>query len=250
MMKKIVSLMMVLMMAVCLVPAVADETAGGFFLTGTVGEIAQEGGSFLMNTEQFGEVMVLISDTTLMYISEESLTQGAYVSVEYSGAMTFSIPGQVNALCVTSYILEGIVSSVDEENNTLLVDTDTFGQVIVALPEGIESIPAVGDYVLAYYNGIMAMSMPGRITAWLVECFSAITGVVTQVGETAFTVAQADESLVVVNYGEESRIVDEVEVGDDVLVLYNGVMTRSIPPQVFGIIVYSSAASKGIAAPN
>ena len=241
MMMKWFMVVMALMVAVSLVPAAAEEATGDFYLNGSVISIKEDGSGFLLNTVEFGEVLVHINEDTFMSVGALALLPSLYVSVKYNGAMTFSLPGQINALRVTCHVLEGTVVSVDDENKTILVGTSDFGEVIVAMPEGLENIPAVGDYVLVSYSGIIAMSIPGRVNAWQVESFRLLTGIVTEVSETAYTLAQADGSLVVVNLSDESRLVEVLEIGDSAQVLYNGIVTRSMPPRAFGIIVRGAA---------
>lgn len=66
-------------------------------------------------------------------------------------------------------------------------------------------------------------------------------GEVTEVGEGYFVMADAELGEVQVNLGDDSAFdgveVDELTVGQYVYVIYDGKMTRSLPPQVFALRV-------------
>ena len=66
-------------------------------------------------------------------------------------------------------------------------------------------------------------------------------GEVTQVGEGYFVMTDAELGEVQVNLGDDSAFdgveMDELAVGQYVYVIYDGKMTRSLPPQVFALRV-------------
>ena len=74
-------------------------------------------------------------------------------------------------------------------------------------------------------------------------------GEVTQVGEGFFVMTDAELGEVQVNLGDDSAFdgvePDELAVGQYVYVIYDGKMTRSLPPQVFALRVsmYATAGS-------
>lgn len=61
-------------------------------------------------------------------------------------------------------------------------------------------------------------------------------GVIVEIGEEGLLLDQGDGNYVVVHMEESTPItgVEELEVGMYVFVRYNGVMSRSLPPQVTG----------------
>ena len=69
----------------------------------------------------------------------------------------------------------------------------------------------------------------------------SLSGAVTEVGEDYFIMQDSLLGEVQVNFGEESVFegveADKLEVGQIVFVIYNGAMTRSLPPQVFALRV-------------
>ena len=72
-------------------------------------------------------------------------------------------------------------------------------------------------------------------------------GEVTQVGEGFFVMTDAELGEVQVNLGDDSAFdgvePDELAVGQYVYVIYDGKMTRSLPPQVFALRVSMYATS-------
>ena len=66
-------------------------------------------------------------------------------------------------------------------------------------------------------------------------------GEITEVGEGYFVMTDAELGEVQVNLGDDSAFdgveVDELTVGQYVYVIYDGKMTRSLPPQVFALRV-------------
>lgn len=238
-MKKILAMLMSLMLLVGIVPALAEEDATKlYFLEGEIIEFLEENSNFVMDSTEFGHVMVHVNEDTALELSGiEELAVGQYVRVQYNGIMTRSLPGQVNAMKIVSHMLEGTVVSIEREGSAVLVNTTTHGDVIVNLPEGSLEAPTPDTYVVIYYNGIMAMSLPGQIGAWKIDTYARITGTLTEVGEGYYMVEQEDGTIVRVNIGDESQVEGALEAGAAVEVLYSGIMTRSLPPQVFGLIV-------------
>ena len=75
-------------------------------------------------------------------------------------------------------------------------------------------------------------------------------GEVTELGEDFFVMTDAELGEVQVNLGDDSAFdgvePDELAVGQYVYVIYDGKMTRSLPPQVFALRVSMYAVSGGI----
>lgn len=128
----------------------------------------------------------------------------------------------------------GTVVEVTEEG--ILVDTETHGQVLAHLTEetlfeGEDAIP--GAYVHILTNGMMTMSLPAQVTALRVGCY-AFAGTVTEIDEEFFMLA-ANGSEYRVN--AEAEKLAALTVGQAVTVYSNGMMTMSLPPQIYGEMI-------------
>ena len=229
MMKKISALIMALMVMVAFGAQAAE--ADKFILEGPITQVDEDGKGFLIEDNQFGTVQVHVSDDTQIHTGAEGLMTGLYVQVEYSGAMTFSLPGQVTALSVTGYLMEGTVLSIEREGQAILINSAEFGEVLVTLPEGSKDVPVPGSFVRVAFSGVMAMSYPAQVGAWQVESYARFEGEATEVLEDAVLITAEDGRQMLAKLGESTLYADEVKVGDRVEVLYNGILTRSLPPQ-------------------
>ena len=128
---------------------------------------------------------------------------------------------------------------------------------LVALAENNakESAPADGTQVESTYPDI-ADAQDGVLTETDAEATDMesevfmLGGEVTEVGEGYFVMNDAELGEVQVNLGDDSAFdgvePDELAVGQFVYVLYDGKMTRSLPPQVFALRVSMYAVSGGI----
>lgn len=128
---------------------------------------------------------------------------------------------------------------------------------LVALAENNakESAPADGAQVESTYPDI-ADAQDGVLTETDAEATDMesevfmLGGEVTEVGEGYFVMNDAELGEVQVNLGDDSAFdgvePDELAVGQFVYVLYDGKMTRSLPPQVFALRVSMYAVSGGI----
>ena len=96
----------------------------------------------------------------------QELAAGQYVYVRYDGKMTRSIPAQVTAQQVFCYRVSGVVADA-EADGFLLEEQDEQGERMDELfvHLGDCTLPEIGARVTVYYNGVMAMSLPGQITA-------------------------------------------------------------------------------------
>ena len=123
------------------------------------------------------------------------------------------------------------VLSVDEEERTALVGTQSHGEVLARFPENVD-LPRVGDRVTLWYNGVMTLSLPGQIN--VLGCDLVMTSVT---GSVVSVDGEAHSALVnTQNSGEVLALfpdhVELPEAGDQVVLWYNGIMTRSLPPQI------------------
>lgn len=127
--------------------------------------------------------------------------------------------------------IAGIVAEMAD--NTLTLDTESHGQVIVHLTdetvfEGDE--PAVDAYVHILHNGAMTMSIPPQLTAVRVGCY-AFRGVVESIDEDFFTLVGENDTYRVNAEPEKLAL---LSAGQTVTVYSNGMMTMSIPAQIYG----------------
>lgn len=196
-MKNIFALILIALMAI--MPVMAETTVEEvipevYMIEGAV--IQNDENGILINTADMGPVLVMTGEETL-WEGTETLEAGDYAYVDYNGMMTRSLPGQINAMVIRSYRMEGTVTEIMAEENAMLISTETHGNVYVTLPsEGAPEfeplpgspeaeaaaqeaageevvaeeavLPAAGDNVTVYFNGAMTMSLPGRINAGLV----------------------------------------------------------------------------------
>jgi len=241
-------------------------------LEGYVTEILE--GGFLMEDKQLGEVMLNTSDATVWdgVLMEKELEVGMYVIVQYDGRMTRSLPPQAHADRVGCYVLEGTVSEF-LPSGVLLTGDPIFGDVIVQLdgsfPHVYLNVP-----MTVYYDGVMALSLPGRVTAREIVV-PELNGVVSEKTDESFLLTTEDGSEYRVNLSwdtliteqaaeaetaeetaeeaEETAEAEETEEteetvlppvewadGDTVTVYYSGGMTRSLPPQLTALEVLVS----------
>ena len=204
-------------------------------IDGIVTEITET--YFVLDTTALGEVQVNVNEET--FFSEEiPFAAGQYAFITYDGMMTRSLPPQINAVSVNVSRFIGSVEFVDEENNVLLVYSALHGDVIVYLPETDSAVNyAQGDLVMVYNNGAMTMSLPPQVGGALVMRLETLIGVITEVGEN-YAVIVENNNTYQVNFAPDTTITAEsveVKAGSVMTVIYNGMMSRSIPAQVSAI---------------
>ena len=152
-------------------------------LEGFVTEIVEEG--FILDDVQRGEVMLNVSDATVWdgMVTADTLEAGQYVLVQYDGRMTFSRPPQAHADRVGMYALEGSVAEVYEDG-MLLQGDPIHGDVLVNFAEAMPHVHQ-GMIVTVWYDGVMALSLPGRVTARSITV-PQITGAVSEKTDDSF----------------------------------------------------------------
>lgn len=210
-MKKLLSVLMTIaMLAAMPFAAMAEEPFA--LLEGLVTELVD--GGFVMQDIQQGEVMINTSEATVWDgdLMEGELAVGQYVYVEYDGRMTFSLPPQVHADRVTCNVLTGSVAEVLEDGSILMND-DTFGEVIVHLGDDMRHVYA-GMPITVYFNGVMALSLPGQVTASHIV-LPLISGCVSNLTGEGFTLTDADGVEYEVKLAEDTLISEEIIVVED-----------------------------------
>ena len=207
-MKKIFAvLMMIAMLAALPFAAMAEEPEMDTLLEGLVTEIVD--GGFVMEDAEQGTVMLNTSDATVFdgMLLEGEMAVGQYVFVEYDGRMTFSLPPQAHADRVVCNVLTGSVSEVLEDGSILMMD-DTFGETTVLLPEGMNHVYA-GMPITVYYDGVMALSLPGQANASHIV-LPELTGAVSDRTEEGFTLTDADGIQYEVKFAEDTLISEQI----------------------------------------
>lgn len=135
------------------------------------------------------------------------------------------------------FTLTGQITEVGE--GYLILKDAQQGQVHVNFAEdtvfeGVEQgALAAGQYAVVLYNGVMTRSLPPMVTAMRVSVYE-ISGTVAQVQEDGRVLIDradvSDQVLVTLPEGAQTP-----EVGDEIVVYTNGIMTMSLPPQTNAI---------------
>ena len=239
-MKKILSLILAMIMSVGVATIAQAEGEAAARLEGVITEM-KEDGSFLMDSISIGQVLVHVSEETILD-GQKTLAAGQYVYVEYGGKMTKSLPPQVSANMVGCYVIEGTVQSLDEAANTALVESKEFGLVLVRLPE-MESTLKAEDFVTVYFSGVMALSYPAQAGGLKVDTYEKIQGIVMEFGD-GYLLVEGEMGAIRVNFDDATRMPDDLEIGDQVTAYFLGGMTSSLPPQVFVNMIDRLSAEK------
>ena len=203
-MKKILIVVLVLLLAVVL-PLTAFGEEIDTELEGYVTEIVE--GGFLLEDKEMGTVMLNTSDATVWdgVLMESELEVGMYVIVQYDGRMTRSLPPQAHADKVGCYVLEGTVSEF-LPTGILLTGDPLFGDVIVQF-EGDFPHVYLNVPITVYYDGVMALSLPGRVTAREIVV-PQLSGTVSEKTEESFLLTDADGNEYHVNLSEDTLVTE------------------------------------------
>lgn len=189
-MKKLISLFAALLLAVAApLTVLAEDTEMSLTFEGLVTEIFD--GGFLMEDKNMGLIQVNTDDNTVLdgILSIQPLEVGMYVLVDHTGMMTRSIPPQVYGMRVGCYTLNGVAGEITEEG-VLLTGDPIFGEVFVQMTPTMANV-FPGVPMLVYYDGVMTMSLPGKVNARYVVV-PELTGVVSDKDGAGFTLTDED----------------------------------------------------------
>ena len=189
-MKKMISLFAALLLAVAApLTVLAEDTEMMMTFEGLVTEIFD--GGFLMEDKEMGLVQVNTDDKTVLdgILSIQPMEVGMYVLVDHTGMMTRSIPPQVYGMRVGCYTLNGVAGEITEEG-VLLTGDPIFGEVFVQMTPTMANV-FPGVPMLVYYDGVMTMSLPGKVNARYV-LVPELTGVVSDKDGAGFTLTDED----------------------------------------------------------
>lgn len=238
-MKKLLSVLLALVLvAVMALPALAEETTV-FELSGLVIDTSEEG--ILLDTTEFGEVMVLLDEYTKLDVPDQEamialedvsdedkaaiddyllleqvngVRVGDYIHVIYDGKMTRSLPPQVMATEIRCYVLIGQVIAQDELTaQEPVADGDEIADVDVeaeAASDETEAEPEA-DADAETDADVDTDADTDEPMAFLFQ--DALTG-----------------AQVLVRLPEDVEAA--YEVGEQLIIYYNGVMTMSLPGQI------------------
>lgn len=204
-----------------------------YVYTGTVSNITDDG--FTLTTDAM---------TVFVHATAEQLTQisdGAEINVYFNGVITMSLPGQISAEQITALEEESVLSGTVVDAYITVETAD--GQIIqvnlTSLTELLSGLPDVGDTVRVTYNGQMTRSIPAQVTADAVEqvvTIEELAGEIVEISDDGILIQTKDMQVLVLT--DESTVYEledghELAVGDYIHVLYDGIMTRSLPAQIF-----------------
>lgn len=226
-MKKMIAILLAALF-VCFAAFAEPAAEALVSMEGSVLEITEDGG-YLINTAEHGEVLVLVSDETYVEAIRD-IAVGDYLYLDYNGQMSRSIPPQVTASVIRMHILEGSITEIFAEENAVLLTTETHGEVYATLPEEWNVAEMDIETLTIYFNGAMTMSLPPQVNAGYVIPGYALQGVVTEMGDGYLLLGEGMEAIQV--NVDASLLPENLQNGDVIRVIYNGQMTRSIPPQV------------------
>lgn len=263
--KKMMTLLSLLLAFALPLAAMAEEPETDLLLEGLVTEIVE--GGFVMEDINQGEVMVNTSEETVLdgVLLEEDLQTGMYVLVDFNGMMTRSLPPQVHADRIGCYRLSGSIAEIFEDGSFLLTGDAIYDEVIVHT--ALEMNLFADMPITVYYNGAVTMSLPAQAGA-LHIIVPTLEGTVSDLTDEGFTLTDAEGTAYEVKLTEETLLSlqpveiiedeeteevaveeiaeeateeiaeEEAEVilelmdGQTVRVIYNGMLTRSIPAQL------------------
>ena len=150
-------------------PQVTAQSIRSYSIEGIVSEVDSDNNRVLITSPQVGQVWATLPEheTAADY-------EGQEVRIYTNGIMALSLPGQVHALTIHTIFTEtGKITEIDTDyflmdwgESQLRVNFDEHTKVIESFD--------VGDEVQVFYNGIMARSMPGQITAVVIHKIDSI----------------------------------------------------------------------------
>lgn len=139
-----------------LVDGIVDVSAGEYTAYESDAAVAGQGGiyTFKVTANEAGETIVLFHYTR-PWQTDEMTTKAYLINVLEDGTM------DVRDLEGFAPII-GTVVFVDKEQGSVLLNTETHGEVIARFPADMQ-LPTVDENVKIWFNGVMTMSLPGQI---------------------------------------------------------------------------------------
>ncbi len=210
-----------LLLVLCLlVSGAAAQGVQGETLQGLITALETDG--FRMDDTVLGVVKVRLDAQLTAYegiAARDRLAVGQYVYVQYNGNLTRSIPPQVTALKVSCFALTGTVGAI-LENGCVVEGDAVLGTTVVHMPEGQPPV-FTGMTVTAYYNGVLAQSLPPQLTA-VHLVVPVLEGTVSLAADAGFTLTDANGSSTAITLTEVTVLATLPADGATVRVYYNG----------------------------
>lgn len=207
---------------------------GCYVLTGTVSDITDE--SFTLTTD---------TENVIVNATAEQLAQvenGAKVNVYFNGAMTMSLPAQIGAEQISAAAETAVISGQVVEAYIMIETAD--GELVQvnlsSLTTLLTVLPDLGDTISVTYNGQMTRSIPPQVTAQTIaiaDALATLEGEIVEISDDGILL-QTEEMQVLVKVDAQTHYEIQAEggelaVGDAITVLYDGVMTMSLPAQIY-----------------
>ena len=245
-MKKMIAILLCCVLALSAL-AMAEQPATGTDLTEEIilveGFVQEITGEYVLLLTSYGQELQanLSEDTAYM---TEGLEIGDYVYVAYNGQQTFSLPPQISVISLGFAKLTGVIEELSEDGFLLRTEEYEDGVFVVGDAATAEGL-TVDMPVTVYFDGKMSRSLPLQIHALHVR-MAELEGIVDEVTETGFLMTDADGVQYDVFVGEDTVELLQPGVGEAVRVVFNGVMTMSLPAQVNALEVLPCYATMTI----
>ena len=210
-----------LLLVLCqLVSGAAAEGLQGQTLQGLITALETDG--FRMDDTVLGTVEVRLDAQLTAYegiAARDRLAVGQYVYVQYNGILSRSVPPQVTALKVSCFALTGTVGAI-LENGCVVEGDAVLGTTVVHMAEGQPPV-FTGMTVTAYYNGVLALSLPPQLTA-VHLVVPVLEGTVSRTADAGFTLTDANGSATAITLTEVTALATLPADGVTVRVYYSG----------------------------
>lgn len=199
-MRKMLAMLVAAALLASAAPVALSERAP-LTLEGFVTELVEDG--FVMEDRLLGAVLLNVDEYTALdgVLADGAIEVGQYVFVEYDGRLTRSLPPQAHADKVGCYVLEGVAGEA-VEGGVLLRGDPVFGDVLVRLDMARDHV-FLGAPLTVYYNGVMALSLPGQVGASAVVV-PALEGTAGDVDDGGLTLTADDGAKYRVEWDENT----------------------------------------------
>lgn len=217
-------------------------------LTGTLTEIADE--YLLLEQENGVQLQVNLGQETVFTGADiAQLSLGQLLLVRYDGKMTRSLPARIFALEVTDVVsLQGTITEMAADY--FLLETAEGRPFQVNFDETThfeaeqETVLSVGTAVTVIYDGKTTRSTPAQLFALIVaqtqeQESQSLQGQISQVEQDYFLIETMTHGQVQVNFSQDTVFegidASALQIGQFIVVDFDGKMTFPLPPQVFAL---------------
>ncbi len=138
-------------------PQITADRISRFVLDGVVMSVDADTATLLLETPAQGQVLARFETLP------EGVAAGDFLTVSYNGVMTFSYPGQIQALSAVRHeSTQGVVTDV-QESFIILNEGDAAVRVNIDGNTRLYGQILPGEQVTIYHSGVAALSMPPQI---------------------------------------------------------------------------------------